>query len=162
MAVHAQPHSYRDDASVPRFDDSRPIVVFDGVCVLCSGWMDFLVRRDAAATRFRFVVTQSPLGQALYRHYCLDPVDFETNLVLVDGRLHTKLDAFAAVMRALPNLWPLLSVARVIPAPIADRLYDLIAKNRYRWFGKRDACLMPTSELRARFLPDGWKTAPAS
>jgi predicted DCC family thiol-disulfide oxidoreductase YuxK len=155
-------HSYRDDASVPRFDDTRPIVVFDGVCVLCSGWMDFLVHRDPEAARFRFIVAQSPLGQALYRHYRLDPVEFETNLVLVEGRLHTKLDAFVAVMRALPGAWPLLSVARWLPRPIADFLYDRIAKNRYRWFGRRGTCLMPTPDLRARFLPDGWIPAPSS
>lgn len=159
MAIVAAPYSYRDDALVPKFDDERPIVVFDGVCVLCSGWMDFLVRRDRAARRFRFVIAQSPLGQALYRHYRLDPVDFETNLVLVGGRLHTKLDAFAAVMRHLPWLWPALSVARFLPRPIADRLYDRLAKNRYRWFGRRDRCLMPTPELRARFLPGGWSPA---
>ena len=155
-------YSYRDDASVPRFDDARPIVVFDGVCVLCSGWMEFLVRRDPEAARFRFVVAQSSLGQALYRHYRLDPVEFETNLVLVEGRLYTKLDAFAAVMRELPRGWPLLSVARWLPEPIADWLYDRIAKNRYRWFGRRDTCLMPTSDLRTRFLPDGWIPAPPS
>ena len=159
MAIVAKPHSYRGDGSVPRFDDARPIVVFDGVCVLCSGWMDFLVRRDPDGTRFRFVIAQSPLGQALYRHYRLDPVDFETNLVIDGGRLHTKLDAFAAVMRNLPGLWPALSIARILPTFLADRLYDCVAKNRYRWFGKRDTCLMPTAELRARFLDGGWIVA---
>lgn len=162
MRVVAKPHSYRDDASVPRFDDTRPIVVFDGVCVLCSGWMEFLVRRDPQAARFRFIVAQSTLGQALYRHYRLDPVEFETNLVLVEGRLYTKLDAFVAVMRKLPGAWPLLSVASFLPGPIANWLYDRIARNRYRWFGRRETCLMPTPELRGRFLRDGWISAPSS
>ncbi|TDU24394.1 putative DCC family thiol-disulfide oxidoreductase YuxK [Panacagrimonas perspica] len=161
MAVHAQRHSYRDDASVPRFDDGRPIVVFDGVCVLCSGSMHFIQQHDTRDA-FRFVLAQSALGQALFRHYGLPAENFDTVLVLDDGVLHTKLDAFAAVMRRLPGAWRVLSAARFIPSLIADLMYDLVAKNRYRWFGKREACLMPTAALRARFLPDGWKTAPAS
>lgn len=161
MAVHAQRHSYRDDPSVPPFDDSRPIVVFDGVCVLCSGSMNFIQKHDTRDA-FRFVLAQSVLGQAMFRHYRLPAENFDTVLVLADGVLHTKLDAFAAVMRRLPRPWPLLSAARFIPSVLADAIYDLVAKNRYRWFGRREACLMPTAALRARFLPDGWKTARAS
>lgn len=161
MAVHAQRHSYRDDASVPRFDDSHPIVVFDGVCVLCSGSMHFIQKHDTRDA-FRFVLAQSLLGQSLFRHYGLPAENFDTVLVLDDGVLRTKLDAFAAVMRRLPGAWRVLSSARFIPSLIADLMYDLVAKNRYRWFGKREACLMPTAGLRARFLADGWKTAPAS
>ena len=151
MAVHAPPHRYRDDPDVPPFDDARPIVVFDGVCVLCSGSMRFIQQHDTRDS-FRFVLAQSVLGQALYRHYGLPAENFDTVLVLADGVMHTKLDAFAAVMRRLPGAWPLLAVLRVLP----DFCYDLVAKNRYRMFGKRDACLMPTSELRARFLTNGW------
>lgn len=161
MAVHAQRHSYRNDASVPRFDDSRPVVVFDGVCVLCSGSMHFIQRHDTRDA-FRFVLAQSALGQALFRHYGLPAENFDTVMVIDDGVLYTKVDAFAAVMRRLPGLWPALSGVRFIPSFLADAMYDLVAGNRYRWFGKREACLMPTAELRARFLPDGWKTSPAS
>jgi predicted DCC family thiol-disulfide oxidoreductase YuxK len=157
MSVVAKAHSYRDDATVPRFDDARPIVVFDGVCVLCSSSIDFILRHDREAA-FRFLVAQSTLGQALYRHYGLPAENFDTVLVIEDGRLHTRLDAVAAVLRRLPMPWPLMGFVRFLP----DFFYDLIARRRYRLFGKRDACLMPTPDLRARFLPDGWISAPSS
>ena len=158
MAIDPPFHSYRDDASVPSFDDSHPIVVFDGVCVLCSGSMDFILRHDAKR-EFRFLIAQSALGQALYRHYGLSSENLDTVLVIDSGHLHVKLGAFAAVMRRLPGAWPLLSVVRFLPRVISDFCYDLVARNRYRWFGKREACLMPTPELRQRFLPDGWTPA---
>ncbi|MGH8518898.1 MAG: thiol-disulfide oxidoreductase DCC family protein [Panacagrimonas sp.] len=157
MSVVAKPHSYRDDASVPPFDDSRPIVVFDGVCVLCAGSMHFILRHDRNAT-FRFLVAQSALGQALYRHYGLLAEDFDTVLVIDDGRLHARLDSVAAVLRHLPMPWPLLSFVRLLP----NVFYDFVAKRRYRWFGQRDACLMPAPELRERFLSDGWIPAQSS
>ena len=157
MGVGAQAHSYRDDAAVPRFDDTQPIVVFDGVCVLCASSIRFILRYDRAA-RFRFLVAQSPLGQALYRHYGLPAADFDTVLVIDGGRLHTRLDAVAAVLRRLPMPWPLLGFVRWLP----DRAYDLVAKRRYRWFGRREACLMPSPELRGRFLDGGWISAPSS
>ena len=158
MGVVAKAHGYRDDASVPRFDDSRPIVVFDGVCVLCASSIRFILRHDRDA-RFRFLIAQSQLGQALYRHYGLPAENFDTVLVIDDGRLHTRLDAMGAVLRRLPSPWPLLSFIRVLP----DFFYDVVAQRRYRWFGRRDACLMPSPELRDRLLPDGWTTrAPSS
>lgn len=149
MAVVAKPHSYRDDASVPRFDDAHPIVVFDGVCVLCSASIQFILRHDRA-TAFRFLTAQSGLGQALYRHYGLPAENFDTVLVIDQGRLHTKLDAAAAVLRRLPMPWPLLSFVRWLP----NILYDLVATRRYRWFGRNESCLMPSPELRGRFLAD--------
>ena len=150
MAVVAKPHSYRDDASVPPFDDARPIVVFDGVCVLCSSSIQFILRRDSEKV-FRFVVAQSALGQALYRHYGLPAEHFDTVLVIDEGRLHTKLDGAAAVLRRLPMPWPLLSFVRALP----DLIYDVVAKRRYRWFGRNQTCLMPSPELRGRFLAGG-------
>lgn len=157
MRVVAKPHSYRDDASVPRFDDTQPIVVFDGVCVLCAWSMQFILRHDRDAA-FRFLVAQSSLGQALYRHYGLPAEGFDTVLVIDDGRLHTRLQAVAAVLRRLPTPWRLLSFVRFLP----DFFYELVATRRYRWFGRREACLMPTQDLRGRFVPDGWIPARAS
>lgn len=148
--VVAKPRSYRDDASVPPFDDTRPIVVFDGVCVLCSRSIRFILRHDRGQV-FRFLTAQSALGQALYRHYGLPAENFDTVLVIDGGRLHTRLDAAAAVLRRLPMPWSLLSFVRGLP----DLLYDLVAKRRYRWFGRNDTCLMPSPELRSRFLADG-------
>ena len=90
------------------------LIVFDGECVLCSGFFRFMLRHDRAG-RFSFATAQSPLGQRLYRELGLPADDFETNLVIVDGRPHQRLDAFAAAMRALPWPWRVLSVCRFLP-----------------------------------------------
>ena len=78
--------------------------------------------------------------------------DFETNLVVIDGRLYTKLDTLPAVMRVIGGPWRALSAIRLLPKPISDFLYNRIARNRYSWFGRRDTCLVPTPEIRERFL----------
>ncbi|MEM7491543.1 MAG: DCC1-like thiol-disulfide oxidoreductase family protein [Pseudomonadota bacterium] len=127
------------------------MIVFDGVCVLCSGFFRFVLDRDRAG-RFRFVTAQSALGQAMYRDLGLPADVFETNLVIVDGRIHQRLDAFAAAMSALGWPWRALAVARVLPGPLKDWAYHRIARNRYRLFGRTETCLIPGPEVRGRFL----------
>ena len=139
----------------PGIDAAVPVIVFDGVCVLCSAFMRFVLRHDRAQ-QFRFVVAQSPLGQALYQRFGLNPVVFESNLVLMNDQLHTELAAVAAVMRALPWPWRLLSAARWLPVPLSGWLYRAIADNRYRLFGRTEQCLMPTPALRQRFVEGGF------
>jgi len=144
-------YGYRDDPAVPAFPDDRPLIVFDGVCVLCSGFVRFVHRRDAPG-RFRFATAQSDLGQTLYRHYRLDPEDLDTILVLADGELHTKLGAAALVVARLGGIWRLAGLARLLPRPLGNWAYDLVARNRYRLFGRRDECLVPDEALKARFI----------
>lgn len=144
-------YSYRADETVPAWDDTAGLIVFDGECVLCSAFVRFVFRHDRQG-RFRFTMAQSTLGQALYRHYGLDPGDFETNLALRNGILHTKMASFAAVMAGLGWPWRALSVVRLIPRPIGNWLYNRIARNRYRLFGRYDACRVPAPELRARVI----------
>ena len=151
MRARRRVYSYLGDDAVPAWDDTAGLIVFDGECVLCSGFVRFVFRHDRTG-RFRFTMAQSPLGQALYRHYGLDPRDFETNLAIVDGTLHAKTASFAAVMTGLGWPWRALSIVRLIPRPIADWLYDRIARNRYRLFGRYDACRLPSPELRARVI----------
>jgi len=130
----------------------RDLIVFDGVCVLCSGFMRFVHRHDHAR-RFHFVTAQSSLGEALYAHYGLKSAgDYDTNLVLLDGVLYTRLDAFTAVMRVLGWPWRIFGAVQWLPAPVKDFGYDRIARNRYRLFGRRESCLIPDESLRARFL----------
>lgn len=157
----APAYSYRQDCSVPDFDDTHPILVFDGVCVLCSASFRFVLRHDRRQD-FRFVVAQSPLGQALYRHYGLDPLRLDTVLAIADGRLHTRLGAFAAVMRRLPWPWRIFSLSRFLRWPLGDRAYDWVGRNRYRWFGRNKQCMLPSQELRSRFLSGGWTSGPGS
>ncbi len=125
------------------------LIVFDADCIFCSGFARIITRYDHAA-RFRFVAAQSPRGQALYRAHGLDPFDWSTNIVIVDGRAYTKLAAFCAAMRSLGWPWRALGVLDLIPRPLGNWCYDRIAKNRYA-FGRR-ACPLPSAELRGRLL----------
>ncbi len=144
-------HGYRDDPAVPPFSDDKPIIVFDGECVLCSGFARFVARWDRLAI-FRFIAAQSPLGQALYRHYGLDPVNYETNLLIADGRTFAKMEAFVGIMHRLG--WPMRGAAIVgwLPYRLSDWLYDLIARNRYRLYGRRASCIVPDASWRDRLL----------
>ena len=145
------PYSYRADPQVPSFPDDKALIVFDGVCVLCTRSAQFVLKRDPAFA-FRLATAQSPLGQALFRHYGLDTETFETNLVLIDGRAYAKLDSVAAVCQRIGGGWRLLAALRLVPRPLADWLYDRIATNRYALFGRTDSCMIPPPEWRARFI----------
>jgi predicted DCC family thiol-disulfide oxidoreductase YuxK len=128
-----------------------PVVLFDGVCNLCNGSVRFVVRHDRRG-RFRFASLQSEAGQALLRRHGLDPADL-FSVVLVDGgRVTTRSDAALDVARGLGGAWRAAGLLRAVPRPVRDRVYDWVARNRYRWFGRRDACMLPSPELRARFL----------
>ncbi|MFG1346591.1 DCC1-like thiol-disulfide oxidoreductase family protein [Xanthobacter autotrophicus DSM 431] len=127
----------------------RDLIVFDGTCVFCSGFARFMGRHDTAG-RFGFVTAQSDPGRALYERFGLDPDLMETNIVIVDGVAHTKMRAFAAAMKALGWPWAVLAPLGWLPGALSDPLYDLIARNRYR-FG-RQACPAPSPELRARII----------
>jgi predicted DCC family thiol-disulfide oxidoreductase YuxK len=149
--AEAPPFSYRADPAVPAFADDKAVVVFDGVCVLCSGFARFILKRDSEFA-FRLATAQSRLGQALFRHYALATDDFETNLVLVDGRAYGKLDSVAAAGTRLGGPWRALSLLRLLPRPFADWLYDRIARNRYALFGRTEHCMIPPPEWRDRFM----------
>ena len=147
----ARPYSYRDDESVPRFPDDRPLIVFDGVCVLCSGFARFVARHDTTR-QFRFATAQSPLGAALFRHYGLDAVNYETNLLVAEGRVCGKLDAFAGIMTRLGGLRRAAAIVRLLPTPLGERLYDAIAQNRYALFGRTQTCAVPDASWRDRVI----------
>ncbi len=127
------------------------IIVFDGVCVLCNGFVRFVLRHDRQA-RFSFLIAQTETGEALYRALELKSSDYDTVLVFVDGTFHEKLDAFCVVMGRLGWPWRALGALRVLPRGLKDWLYDRIARNRYAIFGRCDTCLVPDETLRERFL----------
>lgn len=139
----------------PELFNLSDLIVFDGECVLCSGFFRFILKHDRAG-RFQFATAQSPLGQSLYRDLGLPTDDFETNLVIVDGQVYQKLDAFAAAMRRLPSAWRALAVCRYLPRIVKDPLYHLIARNRYAIFGRSPTCPVPTPSLRGRFAAQGF------
>lgn len=144
-------YSYRTDPAVPGFADDHPVIVFDGECIFCSGWVNFVLRHDKHG-RYRFISAQSPLGQALYRHYGLDSRSFETNILLEDGIAHLKSEGSLRMAAGLGFPWRLACLLRVLPRRIRDPLYERVARNRYRIAGRRTACFVPAPEHRARFL----------
>lgn len=128
-----------------------PLILFDGDCNLCHGSVQFVLQRDPKA-RFRFASLQSAAGRAAIAAVA-PGAELPDSIVLVhQGRLRTRSAAALAIARGLRFPWPLLSVFWLVPYPVRDLVYDWIAKNRYRWFGKRQECWVPTPALRARFL----------
>jgi predicted DCC family thiol-disulfide oxidoreductase YuxK len=144
-------HSYRDDPDIPPFTDDQPILVFDGKCVLCSATVQFVLDHDRER-RVRFIVAQSPLGAALYRHLGLKHEDYETNILLENGRALTKSESSIRLFELVGLPWSLMSVFRLLPPFIRDRGYEVIARNRLKWFGARETCYAPDAAERARFL----------
>lgn len=126
-------------------------MLFDGVCNLCNGSVQFIVRHDPAG-RFRFASLQSEAGQALLRRHGMDPGDLFSVILVEDGRVYSRSDAALRIARGLSGGWRAAGALRVVPRPLRDLVYGWVARNRYRWFGKQEACMIPTPELRARFL----------
>jgi predicted DCC family thiol-disulfide oxidoreductase YuxK len=128
-----------------------PVILFDGVCNLCNGFVQFVIARDPAA-RFQFAALQSDSARRL-----LARVDglgqVPDSVVLVDrGRVYTRSSAALRIARGLPFPWSLARALIVVPRPLRDWVYDRVARHRYRWFGRKDTCMVPTPDLRARFL----------
>jgi len=146
-----RPISNADLAAAKLSDLTQPLIVFDGVCHLCTGFVRFVVRRDRRAL-FQFLPAQSPRGEALYARLGLKSGDWDSNLLVLECRVYTELDAFIEVTRRFGGLWRLIPVLYAVPRSLRDWLYNRIARNRYRWFGKRDVCYLPSADLAPRFL----------
>lgn len=132
-----------------------PVVLFDGVCNLCTASVQFIVARDPRGT-IRFASLQSRAAGRLLAPLGVTPApEPQTVLLLEDGRLYTRSTAALRIARKLSGLWPLLIVFLAVPRPLRDAVYDFIGRHRYRWFGRTEACWLPTPALRARFLDAG-------
>ena len=134
----------RDWSPVPAGEVEDGLILFDGVCVLCSRWVDFVIKRDPGA-RFRFLPIQTPRGCAVARRFGINEDTPETNVVVKYGLAHFKLDTVLAVVQELPG-WRWLTILRHLPRGMRGWLYDRIAKNRYAVFGKRAICRVPTAD----------------
>ncbi|WP_315703134.1 MULTISPECIES: thiol-disulfide oxidoreductase DCC family protein [unclassified Bradyrhizobium] len=126
------------------------VILYDGVCVFCSRWVRFVIARDREA-RFRFTPIQSAYGTRLAQAFGIDPDDPDTNAVVHGGRAHLKSNAALTVLSTLPG-WRWTRVLFAVPKPLRDVVYGLVARNRYRIFGRYEACFIPDAELRARVL----------
>lgn len=133
--------------------DAQAIIVFDGVCVVCNGWVDFLLERDACS-RYRFAAMQTRSGRELLAGHGLDPDDPVSLLLLDEQGAHTDTDAIVRVLSGLGGFWRVATVGRFVPRLVRDPLYRLLARNRYRWFGRHVACRIPDPEQRHRFIED--------
>ena len=126
------------------------IVLFDGVCNFCNGTVNFIIRHDPAS-HFRFAALQSEAGERLRREYNIDD-ELDSVILIESGRAFTHSDAALRIARGLGGIWGLGYIFVVVPRFIRDGVYKLFASNRYRLFGRRDECMMPTPEVRERFL----------
>ena len=127
------------------------MVVFDGVCNLCSHTVEFIVRHEVSPS-LRFASVQSPAGARIMRECGLDPEDART-FVLVEGeQVYFRSEAAIRVSRYLRQPWRSLALLRLVPRVARDWLYDVVARNRYRWFGRRDVCVVPSAAMASRFL----------
>jgi predicted DCC family thiol-disulfide oxidoreductase YuxK len=126
------------------------VILFDGVCVFCSRWVQFVLKRDAEK-RFRFTTVQSPYGTRLAQALGIDADDPDTNAVIHGGVAYFKTDGALTVLSCLPG-WSWVRLLFALPRPLRDAVYNVVAKNRYRIFGKYDACIVPDAALRARMI----------
>lgn len=130
---------------------SHAILLFDGVCNLCDGFVQFVIKRDPSGY-FRFTSLQSEVGQEILKKHQM-PADKITTVVLIEkGKVYTHSDVGLRVARHLGGFWPVFYALTIVPRFIRDAVYNWIARNRYRWFGKKEACMLPTPELKKRFL----------
>lgn len=130
--------------------ENQPIVLFDGVCNFCDASVNFIISRDRAGV-FRFAPLQSDAGRELIEKYSI-PADVDSVILIDNDRAFIHSDAALRIAQRLGGVWKLLSLFRIVPRSIRDWGYKLFAKNRYRLFGKKDSCMMPTPEIRERFL----------
>jgi predicted DCC family thiol-disulfide oxidoreductase YuxK len=128
-----------------------PVILFDGVCNLCDSSVQFVIKHDKDKV-FSFASLQSESGQKLLEEYHLPKSEFNSFVLVENGKAYTKSSAALMVAKKLSGPVKLLYGLKIVPVFIRNTVYNLIAKNRYRWFGKKDSCMIPTPSLQSRFL----------
>jgi predicted DCC family thiol-disulfide oxidoreductase YuxK len=141
------PFQQKDEQSV----HSYSIVLFDGVCKFCNGWVQFIIRHDQH-DRFRFSPLQSDRAQSLIVSNPLLDDALDSVIVLEGSTIYTHSSAVLQILKRLGGPWSLLIVFKIIPRPIRDTLYHWIAKRRYKLFGKYDSCMIPNEHIRRKFI----------
>jgi predicted DCC family thiol-disulfide oxidoreductase YuxK len=139
----------RIKTAVTFYMHNHAVILFDGVCNFCNGTINFLIRQDIKG-RFKFAPLQSAAAQQLLPHGHLKKFD---SVVFFDGnQLSQKSTAVLQVLNRLPWYWKWTQVFWLVPRPVRDAVYDFIARNRYKWFGKKESCMIPTPEVKSRFI----------
>lgn len=130
---------------------THSIILFDGVCNLCNGAVNFVIKRDPGNV-FKFTPLQEKQGVLLLKTHAVDTQKLDSIVLIENEKVYVKSSAALRIARKLSGLWPLFFVFLIIPSFIRDGVYDFIAKNRYKWFGKKEQCMIPTPGLREKFL----------
>ncbi len=131
--------------------NNNPIILFDGVCNFCNSSINFVIKRDKKSI-VRFAALQSDAGQQLLKEYSLPTNEFNSFILIEAGAVFTQSTGALKVCKYLTGLWPLFYGFIIVPKFIRDGIYNWVAKNRYKWFGKKDQCMLPTPAVSARFL----------
>lgn len=131
--------------------NSKPIILFDGICNLCNGVVQFIINHDPE-NKFLFASLQSDAGQQLLKQFNLPSENFNSFILVQNNKVYNKSTGALKVARQIKGAWSWLYIFIIIPKFIRDTVYAWVGKNRYKWFGKKDACMIPTPELKARFL----------
>ena len=126
------------------------VILFDGVCNLCNAWVQFVINRDPRA-RFVFAPLGGDVANELLRERSAQ-MGSDSIILIEKGAIYDQSTAVLRIARRLSGAWPLAAAFLIVPKGLRDAVYRLIARNRYRWFGRRDVCMVPTPELKARFL----------
>ena len=134
-------------------ENSQKIIIFDGVCNLCNAGVNFIIKRDSGGV-FRFTPMQSDIGQQLINRYYRSEFDSDTFLLIKEGECLERSDAALEVINDLPIPWSWLGCLKILPKSIRDAVYSFIAKHRFRLFGKRSHCAVPTPDTQNRFLTE--------
>lgn len=130
---------------------NHPVLLFDGVCNLCNASVQWVLLRDTKAV-FRFAALQSEIGQALLIQHGFNTQNFDTVVLVDENNIFLRSDVPLEIFRRLGGFWQLLFVFKIIPRPLRDGIYAWVAKNRYRWWGRRESCMLPRAEWKERFL----------
>jgi predicted DCC family thiol-disulfide oxidoreductase YuxK len=132
-------------------NQNKPVILFDGVCNLCNASVQFIIKRDSKKS-FMFSSLQSDAAQAILLQYNLENLDFNTIILIEGGVVYDKSTAILKIIRRLSGFYKLGYIFIIVPKFIRDFVYKIISNNRYKWFGKRATCMIPTEELKLRFL----------
>lgn len=129
----------------------HPVILFDGVCNFCNGIVDFIIKRDREK-KFKFAALQSNAGRELFRKFNIKPDDLDTLILIENGRYYERSNAVLKIVKGLEGIWKFFYIFIILPSFIRNFFYNIIAKRRYKWFGRRDECRVPKEEERERFL----------
>jgi predicted DCC family thiol-disulfide oxidoreductase YuxK len=136
---------------MPEPADDKAIVLFDGVCNFCDNSVNRIIRHDNK-DHFRFTSLQSETGKKLSQQYGIDTSKTDSIILIEKGKAYTRSGAILRITKHMNRLYPLMYGLLLVPPFIRNAIYDLIARNRYKWFGKKESCMIPTAEVRSKFL----------